>query len=165
MSSTIDPSQFRAVLGHAPTSVVVVTGHDAAGAPHGITIGSFVSVSLDPPLVGFFPGTSSRSWAAIRESGSFCVNVLTGSQEELCWRFAKEGDDRFAGVAHSTSGAGNPVLDGCVATIECSVESEHEVGDHLFVVGHVSSLSHAADAHDAMVFFRGKVVAANYPSA
>lgn len=164
MTSNIDSALFRAVLGHAPTSVVVVTGHDAAGAPFGITIGSFVSVSLDPPLVGFLPGISSRSWQAIRESGRFCVNVLSASQEDLCWKFAKEGDDKFAGVDHTTSALGNPVLAGCVATIDCVIEAEHVAGDHYFVVGRVDSMSHAENAHDAMVFFRGKVVSANYPA-
>ena len=98
MSASFDSAQFRAVLGHVPTSVVVVTGLNAQGAAFGITIGSFASVSLDPPLVGFFPGVRSQSWAAIRESGRFCVNVLGSHQEEACWRFAKEGDDKFAGV-------------------------------------------------------------------
>lgn len=165
MTSHIDPSLFRSVLGHAPTSVVVVTGRDSAGVPFGITIGSFVSVSLDPPLVGFLPGLSSRSWQAIRESGRFCVNVLSASQEDLCWKFAKEGDDKFAGVDHTLSALGNPVLAGCVATIDCTIETEHEAGDHWFVVGRVESLSHADNARDAMVFFRGKVVAANLPDA
>lgn len=165
MASDIDPSLFRSVLGHAPTSVVVVTGRNADGVPFGITIGSFVSVSLDPPLVGFLPGLSSRSWQAIRESGRFCVNVLSASQEDLCWKFAKEGDDKFSGVAHTISTLGNPVLEGCVATIDCTIEAEHEAGDHWFVVGRVDSMSHADAADNAMVFFRGKVVAANYPNA
>ena len=81
MSAPFDSAHFRAVLGHVPTSVVVVTGLDAQGAAFGITIGSFASVSLDPPLVGFFPGVRSQSWAAIRESGRFCVNVLGSHQE------------------------------------------------------------------------------------
>ena len=165
MTSSIDASLFRAVLGHAPTSVVVVTGRDSAGKPFGITIGSFVSVSLDPTLVGFLPGLSSGSWQAIRESGRFCVNVLSASQEDLCWKFAKEGDDKFAGVAHTDSPLGNPVLQDCIATIDCTVDAEHVVGDHYFVVGRVESMSHADDANNAMVFFRGKVIAADYPKA
>lgn len=164
MTSNIDAAGFRAVLGHAPTSVVVVTGCDAEGKPHGITIGSFVSVSLDPPLVGFLPGTSSRSWKAISESGKFCVNILGADQEELCWRFAKEGDDKFAGIDWSQSAHGNPSLSNVIGTIECAIESENVVGDHFFVVGRVVEMSHAPDAQQAMVFFRGKVVSATYPA-
>lgn len=165
MTTDINPALFRSVLGHAPTSVVVVTGCDAAGTPFGITIGSFVSVSLDPPLVGFLPGTSSRSWNAIKESGRFCVNILSGSQEDLCWKFAKEGDDKFEGINWEKSAHGNPVLADVVGVIECNIESQEVVGDHFFVVGRAIEMSHAENAHNAMVFFRGKVVSATYPSA
>ena len=150
-------------MGAVPTSVVVVTGFDAAGAPHGITIGSFVSVSLDPPLVGFLPGVSSKTWLAIRDSGKFCVNVLAADQDELCWRFAKEADDRFEGVAWSPSGNGAPALAGALAILDCDLESDHPHGDHFFVVGRVTDLS-AAQSGDAMVFFRGKVVGVTHPS-
>lgn len=164
VSRDFDSGFFRSVLGHVPTSVVVVTGLDADNRPHGITIGSFASVSLDPPLVGFFPGVQSRSWAAIKDSGSFCVNVLGGDQEELCWRFAKEGDDKFDGLDWTASEAGSPRLPGVIATIDCTVDSESTVGDHHFVVGRVVALEHAADVQDAMVFFRGKVTRAAFPN-
>ena len=157
MSAPIDSAHFRAVLGHAPTSVVVVTGLNAQGAAFGITIGSFASVSLDPPLVGFFPGVRSQSWAAIRESGRFCVNVLGAHQEEMCWRFAKEGDDKFAGVDWVPSAGGSPVLPGSIAWIDCDIETETVMGDHTCVVGLVTSLDHAEEVENAMVFFRGKV--------
>lgn len=158
-----DSKHFRSVLGAVPTSVVVVTGLDSDGAPHGITIGSFVSVSLEPPLVGFLPGVSSKTWLAIRESGTFCVNVLAADQDELCWRFAKEAENRFDGVDWSPSGNGAPALAGALATLDCELESEDRHGDHYFVVGRVTDLS-AADAGDAMVFFRGKVVGVAHPS-
>ena len=157
MTAAFDSAYFRSVLGHVPTSVVVVTGVDNAGKPFGITIGSFASVSLDPPLVGFFPGLQSRSWASIRESGRFAVNVLGGAQDELCWRFAKEGDDKFDGVEYTMSAGGSPVLPGVIALIDCSIESESQAGDHSFVVGRVEALEHVDDATDAMIFFRGKV--------
>ena len=149
MSQNFDSAQFRAVLGHVPTSVVVVTGLDGEGKAFGITIGSFASVSLDPPLVGFFPGTRSQSWAAIRESGRVCVNVLGSHQEE--------GDDKFAGIEWLPSAGGNPVLPGSIAWIDCEIETETVMGDHTCVVGLVTSLDHAESVENAMVFFRGKV--------
>lgn len=164
MTTDFDSAYFRAVLGHVPTSVVVITGFDKDAQPVGITIGSFASVSLDPPLVGFFPGLHSRSWAAIKESGKFCVNVLGVEQEQLCWTFAKEGDDKFAGLKWSPSPTGQPLLDGVIASIDCVVESETVTGDHFFVLGRVVSLEHAVGADDAMVFFRGKVTGAHLPS-
>jgi flavin reductase (DIM6/NTAB) family NADH-FMN oxidoreductase RutF len=146
-----------------------VTGLDAAGAPHGITIGSFVSVSLDPPLVGFFPGIASKSWQAIAESGSFCVNILGAGQDELCWKFAKEpaaGEtSKFAGVDWTPSLTGSPILPGIIGSIDCQVEAVHETGDHLFVIGRVHVMSHADDVDNAMVFFRGKVAAVDMPTA
>ncbi|MFM2115740.1 MAG: monooxygenase [Actinomycetota bacterium] len=152
-----DSQRFRQVLGLVPTSVVVVTGVDANGAPQGITIGSFVSVSLDPPLVGFLPGVSSRTWASIAASGRFTVNVLAASQGDLCWRFAKEADDRFAGIDWAPSDNGCPRLAGSIVVIDCDLESNGVHGDHHFAVGRVTHLASAGD-EDAMAFYRGKVV-------
>jgi flavin reductase (DIM6/NTAB) family NADH-FMN oxidoreductase RutF len=160
MTASFDSAKFRQVLGHVPTSVVVVTGISADGTPRGITIGSFVSVSLEPALVGFLPGLNSRSWADISASGRFCVNVLADGQDELCWRFAKEGDDKFEGVEWVPSATGLPQLPGVIATIDCTVHSETVVGDHFMVVGAVESLDNVDDAGDAMAFYRGKVTRA-----
>ena len=156
--SGFDSQRFRQVLGQVPTSVVVVTGFDAQGTPLGITIGSFVSVSLDPPLVGFLPGVSSRTWAAIAATKKFAVNVLGADQGELCWRFAKESDDRFADVEWSPSSNGCPSLAGSLVTIDCDLESNEVHGDHHFSVGRVTHLDVLRDAN-AMAFYRGKVVA------
>jgi len=156
-----DPTHFRRVLGHLPTGVVVVAGISAEGIPVGITIGSFVSVSLDPPLVGFFPGTSSRSWPMIAQNGKFCASVLGVDQEELCWRFAKEPtsgtDSKFEGVSYELSPNGSPILGGSVAWIECTIESVTVAGDHSFVLGRVTALEAAGASADAMTFFKGKV--------
>ncbi|MFM8689005.1 MAG: flavin reductase family protein, partial [Acidimicrobiaceae bacterium] len=84
MNLQFDSKEFRTVLGHFPTGVVIISGVDKLGKPQGLTIGSFSSISLDPPLVGFFPGLNSKSWPAIAESGAFCVNVLAATQGELC---------------------------------------------------------------------------------
>lgn len=165
---SIDSRHFRNVLGHFPTGVTVVTGLDAAGRPHGITIGSFVSVSLDPPLVGFLPGKNSRSWPAIAESGSFCVNILGAGQDELCWRFAKEpveGESKFDGVEWKPSVSGSPILPGVIGWIDCAIEASVEAGDHFFVEGRVRAMEHAADVDNAMIFFRGKVAKIDMPSA
>lgn len=92
------------------------------------------------------------------------MNILGADQEDLCWRFAKEGDDKFAGIDWSLTANGNPVLNDVIGVIDCNIESQQVVGDHLFVVGHVQEMSHASDVQQAMVFFRGKVVSASYPS-
>lgn len=158
MNSQFDSKEFRNVLGHFPTGVVIVSGLDASGAPQGLTIGSFSSISLDPPLVGFFPGSNSKSWPAIEQSGAFCVNVLSVAQSDLCWRFAKESDDRFNGVKWSQSPLKSPMIEGSVAFIDCTIESSAQVGDHLFVVGRVQSLRAVDGAPAPMVFSKGAVV-------
>jgi flavin reductase (DIM6/NTAB) family NADH-FMN oxidoreductase RutF len=153
----LDATRFRHVLGHFPTGVTVVTGYHA-GKAHGLTIGSFTSVSLDPPLVGFFPGKSSESWPSIEPSGAFCVNVLSTKQTELCWRFAREGDDRFDGLVWRPASSGSPVIQGVVAWIDCDIEKVVEAGDHWFVMGRVRQLEVEDEAeHGPMLFFRGKL--------
>lgn len=153
-----DSKEFRTVLGRFPTGVVIISGLDKTGKPQGLTIGSFSSISLEPPLVGFFPGLNSKSWPSIAESGAFCVNVLAATQGELCWRFAKESEDRFDGVRWSHSPLKSPMIDGSVAFIDCTTESSSQIGDHLFVVGRVQSLVAVAGAGDPMVFSNGAVV-------
>lgn len=151
----IDPARFRSVLGHYPTGVCVVTGQADGGRAAGLVVGSFTSVSLDPPLVGFFVGNWSISWPLIRKSERFCVNVLGADQLELAHRFSAPADDKFAGVSHSTSRHGLPVLDGAVAAIECRVEDEREAGDHVMVLGRIIALDILRTA-DPLLYFRGQ---------
>ena len=157
MTATFDSKQFRSVLGNLPTGVVIVSGVDVLGQPQGVTIGSFVSISLDPPLVGFFQGLTSKTWPAIAASGSFCANVLAHDQGELCWRFAKEAEGRFDGVDWSPATSGSPKIAGSLAHIDCTIESSSQVGDHLFIVGRVQNLEATNEAKSAMVFFKGSV--------
>ncbi len=158
---TIDSGKFRQVLGHFPTGVTVITATTAEGEPVGFTIGSFTSVSLDPPLVGFLPMVDSHRWAQINSSGSFCVNILGADQGELCWRFAKTSIEQpFEGVAWQPSPiTGSPVLDGAIAWIDCAIEQVIEAGDHHFVLGRVLELEHVHPDTEpnALLFFRGKL--------
>ena len=157
MNAVFDNKQFRQVLGNFPTGVVIISGIDQSGLPQGVTIGSFTSVSLDPPLVGFFPGFTSVTWPMIAASGSFCANVLAEDQGELCWRFAKETEGRYEGVQWTSAPSGSPKIAGALAYIDCTIESSSPVGDHLFVVGRVQHLEKVSGSDKAMVFFRGVV--------
>lgn len=150
----IEAATFREVLGNYPTGVCVITAMGVDGKPVGMVVGSFSSVSLDPPLVGFFPARSSSSWPQIEQAGHFCVNVLASDQTGLCRQIASPGD-KFAGVEYAVSDHGLPVLEGIVAAIECRLDSVIDAGDHLLVLGHVVTLETRRDA-DPMLFFRGK---------
>ena len=160
MTANFDSAWFRQVLGHLPTGVVIVTGLDAEAQPVGVTIGSFVSVSLEPPYVGFFIG-KSRSWPDISKGTLFCANVLSDAQTELCWRFAKDPVDgaanRFDGLEWQQSLNGMPILSGILASIDCTVESVSPAGDHRFVLAQVTSLHTTEATRDAMVFYKGEV--------
>ena len=152
--ATLDSSRFRETLGQFPTGVVLVTafGHD--GGPVGMIVGSFASVSLDPPLVAFFPARGSARYSRLRSSNRFCVNVLAADQEDLCRRFAISGDTAFDGVSWWPSRSGTPVVEGSVAWIDCSVESVREVGDHYMVVGRVQEME-IVNPVAPLVFFQG----------
>ena len=156
-----DGREFRRVLGHYPTGVVVVTAACPSG-PEGMTIGSFTSVSLDPPLVSFCPGHDSDSWARMRDVGSFCVNVLSDDQADVSTIFASKADDRFAAVSTRVEVTGSPVIEECLAWIDCRVHAVHTAGDHDIVVGEVVALGISggdagseAAAGAPLVFFKG----------
>ncbi len=134
-----DGDWFRRVLGHYPTGVSVITGI-ADGHPVGLTMGSFTSVSLDPPLIAFLPGVGSSSWPKLRQAGKFCVNILAADQEWVCRAFASRGVDKFAGISWRHSALGAPILEGVVAWIDCELEAVHEAGDHLIALGLVKDL-------------------------
>lgn len=151
---TVSPDYFRQVLGHLPTGACVLTAVDADGRPHGMSCNSFTSLSLVPPLVGFAAGLSSTTWPIIREASSFVVNVLSENQHELCRRFPLRGTDRFADVEWAASPAGNPLLDGTVAWLECEIANEYPAGDHNFVHAAVIELS-AGGRQDPLIVFRG----------
>jgi flavin reductase (DIM6/NTAB) family NADH-FMN oxidoreductase RutF len=155
MADAIDPNQFRQVLGQFPTGVVVVTAMDSGGEPLGMTVGSFTSVSLDPPLVAFLPATTSSSWKALRESGTrFCVNVLGSEQELVCRQVAMRKSNKFEGIRLSPSPLGNPVIEGALAYIDCETEHVYDAGDHQIVIGRVRDLDFVSPA-TPLLFFRG----------
>lgn len=148
-------ARFRAVLGHFPSGVVAVTALDGGGHPTGMTVSSFTSVSLAPPLVAFFPGATSTTFPAIAERGTFTVNVLAEGQEEICRALSASGGDKFAHVPWQPGPHGDPVIDGAVAWIACTIESVHPAGDHRIVLGHVDDLE-ADTGASPLLFFRSR---------
>jgi flavin reductase (DIM6/NTAB) family NADH-FMN oxidoreductase RutF len=149
-----DPLLFRGVLGQFPTGVTVVTANTPDG-PVGLSVGSFTSVSLDPPLVGFLPAQTSASWPLIRDSGTFCVNVLREDQQDIAQAFSTTGADRFGDRSWTAAPhSGAPILGGVLAWIDCDVAGVSEAGDHHFVLGRVRALGAATDGNP-LVYFRG----------
>jgi flavin reductase (DIM6/NTAB) family NADH-FMN oxidoreductase RutF len=149
----IDSQLFRTTMSQFCTGVVVATAC-LDGEPVGFAAQSFVSLSLDPPLVALCPARTSSSWPKIRESGSFCINMLAADQQPVCDAFARSGGNKFEGLGWSAAGTGSPVLDGILAYVDCTLEGEHEAGDHTIAIGRVQSLEVLAGG-TPLLFFRG----------
>ena len=145
---------FRDVLGQYGSGVTIVTTVQD-DAPIGLTCQSFTSVSLDPPLVAFLPTKASRAFAAIKETGHFCVNFLAADQVAISNVMASRSDDKFADVKWTPSVSGSALLDGAVAHTDCTVEAIHDAGDHWIVVGRVVDMA-VDNTVDPLLFFRGK---------
>jgi flavin reductase (DIM6/NTAB) family NADH-FMN oxidoreductase RutF len=148
---------LRHALRSVPTSVAVVCTLSGA-TPVGHTIGTFVSVSLDPPLVGYLAMHGSETLEAVRRSGAFSVNVLGAHQAELGRRFAQRSSDRpdrFAGVAWRPGPNGCPHLAGTTTVIDCDLHDVLTLGDHELVIGRVTAATTASSAPPPLVFSAG----------
>ena len=134
-----DPRDFRNALGSFATGVTVVTAQDANGEPTGLTVNSFASVSLDPPLVLWSLSLYTPAMAVFQHCSHYAINILAADQLALSHRFARPGDDkqRFADLEFDPGRGGAPVLRGCCAWFECRNETRHKGGDHLIFVGRV----------------------------
>jgi flavin reductase (DIM6/NTAB) family NADH-FMN oxidoreductase RutF len=150
----IDAAHYRQVLGHFPTGVTVIASVGSDGRPAGFAVGSFFSVSLEPPLVGFCAGKSSTSWPAIRSAGAFCVNILAEDQEAVCRQFSSKVDDKFDGLGWQAASSGSPRLADVLAWIDCDLESIHDAGDHEICIGRVRELAVARE-NGPLLFYRG----------
>lgn len=153
-AAPVDPQRFRDVMGHYPTGVCAITAFDADGAPQALIVGTFTSVSLDPPLIGYLPMRSSRTFARLRGAERFVVNILAHDQEEVVRRLSRSDSRKMDEVAWSLAPSGLPEIDGAVAVLECTRHSLIEAGDHFIVLGEVQSVRTARPTMPLM-FFRG----------
>ncbi|MBM7369011.1 flavin reductase family protein [Gordonia hydrophobica] len=145
--------QYRTALSHFGSGVVIVTSTDDDGSPIGMTVGSFSSISMEPPLVGFFAAHTSTTLPGILGRGTFCVNVLAESQHALARSFARTGADKFAGVEWTPDAAGSPRLADAHAWIGCTLDVRTSIGDHDLVVGAVDTLVIPTES-DPLLFHR-----------
>ena len=131
-------SAFRQALGQFCTGVTTVTTVAADGELVGITVNSFNSLSLDPPLILWSIANTTPSFSCFKLDDPFVVNVLGADQEDLAMQFARSGSDsKFNGVKTHAGLRGIPIIDGCVAHLECEVDARHPGGDHDIIVGRV----------------------------
>lgn len=149
-------TDLRRALSCFVTGVTIVTTCDRLGAPVGLTVNSFSSVSLKPPLVLWSLRSESRSLPVFEAAGHFAVNVLSRAQKEQSALFASGAvADKFDKTAYFAGIAGMPLLHGCLATLECETETTHRSGDHVIFIGRVLRCALNGE-HDPLIFFRGR---------
>jgi flavin reductase (DIM6/NTAB) family NADH-FMN oxidoreductase RutF len=137
LSPAIDPASFRQLMGRFATGVTVVTATSPDGKPSGMTINSFNSVSLDPPLVSICVDREADMHVTLTGQTGFVVNILSSDQESISRRFAENRPDRFNGVGYRLSSDGHPIIEGVLAHIECTAHDSIDAGDHSVVFGQV----------------------------
>ena len=153
---SFDPRVFRDACGHFATGVVVATCLDGSGAPAGVTVNSFTSVSLQPPLILFCLDNEAYSKQVFADVDRFAINMLSGAQQELSTAFARSQSDRFDGVAYTEGRAGVPLLTGALCHLECTVEHRYPGGDHEIIVGRVTDLSIERPDERPLIYYKGR---------
>jgi len=155
LSPAINEREFRDTLGRFATGVTVVTALADDGRPIGVTISSFNSVSLDPPLVLWSLSLNSPNLEAFRNAAHYSVNILAADQQELSNRFASRRNDRFTDIPTRPGLSGIPLIESCCAWFECSNEAHYPGGDHLIFVGRVERFA-KGEAEAPLIFHNAR---------
>jgi flavin reductase (DIM6/NTAB) family NADH-FMN oxidoreductase RutF len=152
---SVDQRTFRRALSQFVTGVAVITARAEANEAIGMTMSSFNSVSLDPPLVLFSIDQRALSLPSMIAAKGYAVNILSRQQEALSNQFAKSLGDKWSNVEHSLGHAESPLLHGALAHFECEPYARHDGGDHVIFIGRVVRFT-AREEGNPLVFFRGK---------
>lgn len=147
--------QFRQALGQFATGVAIVTARSPDGVLAGLTVSSFNSVSLQPPLVLWSLNSASSAMAVLAEASHYAIHVLGADQQALAERFAGPREQRWSGVDWRPGACGAPLLTGCVAVFECFNRSQYEEGDHVIFVGEVERCS-SRPGHAPLIYHAGR---------
>lgn len=157
----IDPRALRQAFGTFATGVTVITTHDDAGLPRGMTANSFTSVSLDPPLLLVCVGKSASSYQAFADAERFAVNVLHEDQLDVSNTFASKAPDKFEVVRHDQVHTGAPILTDSLTWFDCTTHQRVEAGDHIVLIGQVQAFGTSPKA--PLCFNRGSYAALKDP--
>ena len=151
----VDRLEFRKAMGCYATGVTVITAMSLQGKPVGMTVNSFNSVSLDPPLVLFSLDRKATHYADFMAASHFAVNVLGEQQQALSRTFSTQGIDRWDGLGYERWESGSPILPGNLAAFDCATEARHEGGDHIIFIGRVVQIGFAPEG-TPLLYYRGK---------
>ena len=154
----IGPELFRKVMGHFVTGVTVVTTFDQAERPAGITVNALSSVSLDPPLVVVALDRRRFITPIVHAAGRYAVSILSEDQQALSDCFAgadvTPGRDEFCGASWTPGATGLPILDGAIASLECTVTGSYPVGDHDLFIGQVVAVANEEHHPQPLLYYR-----------
>ena len=147
-------NEFRGTMSLYPTGVCVVSAQVDERAPFGITINSFTSLSLEPPLVMWNLQKTSDKYKEWRDAEFFAVNMLRADQKDLSLKFAMRGQSAIDESLLYRAESGCPILSDCLATLECKVHARYEEGDHVIIIGEVLNAKSDPEA-DPLTFHKG----------
>lgn len=150
---SLEPLQLRQVFGQFATGVTIVTTGSDTGEAVGMTVSSFNTVSLDPPLILWCIDKKTGCFDAFDRCKHFAIHVLSEQQDELSSLFARRGVDKFSGLGYHMNEYGVPLLHEYCARLQCTLTARHEGGDHLIMVGRVDAM-HTQD-RAPLIFHRG----------
>jgi flavin reductase (DIM6/NTAB) family NADH-FMN oxidoreductase RutF len=151
---SLDSREFRNALGCFATGVCVITANREGSEPFGMTVNSFASVSLDPPLILWSLQNNSEMYAAFEKASHFAVNVLTSGQQELSNQYAKKGDHALDPAHYEIGATGVPIMPATSVSFECELETTYPGGDHLILIGRVVEMADR-DHGDPLLFCSG----------
>ena len=154
-SIAVTPDSLREVWGLFPTGIAVVTARAGGGDLYGVTINSFSSVSLDPPLVLFSLSRGLHTLNALLSAKAFAIHFLREDQRHLCARFSRALSDKWDNVPYRDGVTGCPVLEPALALMECTLYAQYDGGDHVIVVGRVEHIE-KQQGENPLIFFRGR---------
>lgn len=152
----MDSKAFRQALSEFATGVAVITAESSGGEPIGMTMSSFNSVSIDPPLVLFSVDRSANSLPAMSTAKGFAVNILGREQEDISNRFARALSDKWSRIKCTLGHAQAPLITGSLASFECEPYAQYDGGDHMIFVVRVIRYTVRAGNPAPLVFFRGR---------
>ena len=153
---TFDTRAFRSALGNFPTGIAVMTAASSEASHIGITVNSFTSVSLDPPLVLWCIDRRSRRYPAFAGATGFTVSILASGHQDVSSRLAGAGEHTLDGIALMATELGPPALADALAVFECTLESVQDAGDHAILIGRVLRFARHDGAGAPLVYYQGK---------
>ena len=155
-NADVSASNLREVMSHYLTGVTIVTITKPDGTPYGLTVNSFNSVSLAPPLILWSLDNKNSNLGLFENTAGFAINIMAADQTDLCRHFAGKDSNRFVGVDWTFGTSGQPLITHALAHVECQPWQTYAGGDHTIFVGEVMHAQHVSD-RPAAAFFKGQL--------